>query len=379
MQKASSSKKVKWVKTKHSNLYRNNDSGTYYARIQINGKEKWKSLKTKIQEQAKFKLRELQQQIAETKTIATGKDAKVEMKYFILEEIKEVENDSSIKESTKKYKTENLNAILKNWKGLSGRSLSSISETNCKNFFNRMWKKYSATRFNNMVWAMKNIFKKAKRLGIVFSNPVEDVKLKSLKSEAHKKILPTNEQFEAMVKEIDTVVGRGGKSRGQLVRFLAYTGLRANSEARWVTWGDIDFERDWLIVRGHPETGTKNQREIQRRSRGEYSHKLPLHKRLKKLLKEMRKGREEEGPNERVLQVLECQKSIDRACEKLGIPRMTPHDFRQFYTTKGVENGVPMSVLGSWRGDVNGGATALTHYYHIRDEEHQKIASKLKF
>ena len=93
----------------------------------------------------------------------------------------------------------------------------------------------------------------------------------------------------------------------------------------------------------------------------------------------MRKGREEEGPNERVLQVLECQKSIDRACEKLGIPRMTPHDFRHFYTTKGVENGVPMSVLGSWRGDVNGGATALTHYYHIRDEEHQKIASKLKF
>ena len=53
MQKASSSKKVKWIKTKHSNLYRNNDSGTYYARIQINGKEKWKSLKTKIQENSK--------------------------------------------------------------------------------------------------------------------------------------------------------------------------------------------------------------------------------------------------------------------------------------------------------------------------------------
>jgi len=42
------------------------------------------------------------------------------------------------------------------------------------------------------------------------------------------------------------------------VEFLAYRGLRVKSEAIWVKWEDIDWERKELIVRGHPETGTKN-------------------------------------------------------------------------------------------------------------------------
>jgi len=48
-----------------------------------------------------------------------------------------------------------------------------------------------------------------------------------------------------------------------LVEFLAYSGLRTNSEAIWVRWEDIDWQQKMMILRGHPETGTKNS-EIRR-------------------------------------------------------------------------------------------------------------------
>ena len=40
------SDKKGWERTNVTNLLRNGQSGTYYARVKVNGKEKWKSLKT---------------------------------------------------------------------------------------------------------------------------------------------------------------------------------------------------------------------------------------------------------------------------------------------------------------------------------------------
>jgi hypothetical protein len=40
--------KKRWERTNVTNLLRNGQSGTYYARVKVNGKEKWRSLKTKV-------------------------------------------------------------------------------------------------------------------------------------------------------------------------------------------------------------------------------------------------------------------------------------------------------------------------------------------
>ena len=41
------------------------------------------------------------------------------------------------------------------------------------------------------------------------------------------------------------------------VRFLAFGGFR-KSEAANITWADCDLEKGEIVVRGDPETGTKN-------------------------------------------------------------------------------------------------------------------------
>lgn len=43
-----------------------------------------------------------------------------------------------------------------------------------------------------------------------------------------------------------------------LVEFPAYSGMRIKSEALWVKWGDVDWARKEIIVRGDPVTATKN-------------------------------------------------------------------------------------------------------------------------
>jgi hypothetical protein len=48
--------KKRWERTNVTNLLRYGQSGTYYARVKVNGKEKWRSLKTKVFSVAKLKV-----------------------------------------------------------------------------------------------------------------------------------------------------------------------------------------------------------------------------------------------------------------------------------------------------------------------------------
>ena len=45
-----------WERTNVTNLLRNRQSGNYYARVKVNGKQKWRSLKTEVFSVAKLRL-----------------------------------------------------------------------------------------------------------------------------------------------------------------------------------------------------------------------------------------------------------------------------------------------------------------------------------
>jgi hypothetical protein len=53
---AMSKRETVWERTNVTNLLRNRQSGTYYARAKVNGKQKWRSLETKVFSVAKLKL-----------------------------------------------------------------------------------------------------------------------------------------------------------------------------------------------------------------------------------------------------------------------------------------------------------------------------------
>lgn|SRR5487761_2239912 len=81
-----------------------------------------------------------------------------------------------------------------------------------------------------------------------------------------------------MVANLRKDSGGWGPRIGDLVEFLAYSGMRIASEAIWVNWEDVDWNRKEIIVRGHPDTSTKNN-EIRR---------IPIIEDMANLLERMR-------------------------------------------------------------------------------------------
>jgi integrase len=180
--------------------------------------------------------------------------------------------------------------------------------------------------------------------------------------------LPSRAHFPQFIKLIETSGAGQAKDCANLVRFLAFSGCRI-SEAQRVSWSDVDWERDELIVRGDPKTGTKNW-EIRR---------IPMIPELKDLLASMRRARADEPPDATILQVRECQKSMDRAVALLGIPRITHHDLRHLFATTAIESGIDIPSVSRLLGHKDGGALAMKTYGHLRQEHAKAAVQKIKF
>ena len=155
--------------------------------------------------------------------------------------------------------------------------------------------------------------------GAIYTNPVdakppEGAGRLRIKIASKKIRLPGKDEFFQLFAEMESSGSGWAPYTADLARFLAFSGMRIG-EARRVKWKHIDFKKEQLHV-----PGTKSETSLR---------VVPMLDAMKGVLKKMyeREGQPEQG--ERVLRVGECQKSIDRACEILGIERITHHDFRE--------------------------------------------------
>jgi integrase len=151
-----------------------------------------------------------------------------------------------------------------------------------------------------------------------------------------------------MATHIETSGAGQAKDCANLFRFLAFSGVRID-EARHVLWGDVDFEKGILHVRV-----TKNSK----------ARWIPLNSSLRQLLEKMRGERPGEAPDKSVMQVFECQKSIDRAAKLAGVQRITHHDLRHLFATRCIESGVDIPTVSRWLGHQDGGRRG--HYLDKR-------------
>ena len=123
--------------------------------------------------------------------------------------------------------------------------------------------------------------------------------------------------------------------------------MRINSEAVWVTGEDIDWTRKEIIVRGDPVTAIKNSE----------TRRVPILPDMENLLARMRErlGSFGKGP---VLQVGRCNEALARACQEIGISKLTHHDLRHLFATRCIESGVDIPTVSRWLGHKDGGPPA---------------------
>jgi integrase len=356
-----------WQKTQYANLIRYVPSGTYYARLRVKGKLIRRSLKTDLISVAKLRLGDLERHEREAAE-RQQETSRGKMTFGEALAMFKAQTEAShlLKPASKKYRGEILEAMVKSWPGIEALDIRKIGEADCKTWALRFGNSYSPSRYNSALGILKAIFQVGVENGSLYRNPA--VGLKRARVRQKVLVLPSFEQFEKFVKELENGGGRDSRNCADLVRFLAFGGFR-KSEAANITWADCDFEKKEITVRGDPETGTKNWT----------IRRVPMVPDMHQLLERLKSERPEAKAGDVVMNVRECQKAMDRAASIVGMARITHHDLRHLFATLCIESGVDIPTVSRWLGHKDGGALAMKVYGHLRDQHSVAMAQKVTF
>lgn len=355
-----------WEKTRLQKMVRHK-SGGYYARLFLNGKEVWKSLKTKTFSIAETRLAEAQKEHLQRRATSTStSNAKMTFGQGAEIHLQRVDGRVKLKVRSKRYWHEIHTAILKSWPDLEAMEIRKVTKPACLQWAAKFGADSSSARYNNAVDFIRHVLALAVEFGIVFSNVAESLDKKTVRPKQLE--LPTLAQFSALIAEMSRPKGRYSKASADFAQGLAFTGCRI-SEARRIEWRDLDFVAGEILVKGDPIEGTKNG-EVRR---------VPMIPSARMLFERMRAERPDESKSAGVFQVGKCQESMDSAMKKLEITRMTHHDLRHFFATICIESGVDIPTVSRWLGHKDGGALAMRVYGHLRREHSVTQAQKVSF
>ncbi|MCW5557811.1 MAG: site-specific integrase [Verrucomicrobiae bacterium] len=333
----------------------------------MGGKLIWRSLKTTSVSIAKLKLADLErEERTRQEAVSRLDDAATSFQTLLNGFLGELDQNPRIKPRTRQYWRERASALLASWPTLAESEARKITETECERWAARFATAAAPSNFNNTTSLLKRVLDRAVDQGLRYSNPA--AKLKRARVLPKRIHLPSQDQFAALVQEIRRVPYGPGLASAELVEFLAYGGFR-KGEAAAIRWSDVDPTRGEITVRGDADTGTKNWT----------VRRVPMIPDMAALLKRLKGGRPDAKPDDLIMRVHECQGALTRACNAIGIPRITHHDLRHLFATRCIEAGVDIPTVSRWLGHKDGGALAMKVYGHLRDEHSTTMAQKVSF
>jgi integrase len=362
-----------WTKSRVSNLYRHGPSGIYYARVKVSGVDKWATLETDVFSVAEQRLRQkaadLRRGATAHKSLTRGM-ASVGDAALVYQT--QVELDTQLKPSSKDYRKATIQGLFRSWPELATRKLSGVTAHECERWAAGYAKAVHGTRFNNTLDTLRHLFALGIERGLIHRNPALEVG--KVKVAPKKLRLPSREQFNRLLEAIEASGAWCARECADLVRFLAYSGVRI-TEAKHVEWKHVDGQKGVLLIEGAPSKRTIDTKNGDRR---EVPITQPMRELFERLAdRDKAPRRDERGSH--LMHVTECRGALDCACKAVGIPKLTHHDLRHLFATRCIESGVDIPTVSRWLGHKDGGALAMKTYGHLRDEHSQAMAAKVTF
>ena len=280
-------------------------SGVFYGRLKVGGKLIRRSLQKKGEPQisfttAKLRLAEFIKKERTTKPL-WGTFAQAREAYEV-----DLASSHEIGENSKRYRRYCIKKLLASWPGLDALPLQKIFKADCKSWAARFSAQVDETYFNNTLGTLRAILK----IGGMVENPAADVKRLGVNKTVLQ--LPEPDQFAKIMEIIETAGSRDSKNCVDFVRFLAFSGCRL-SEARQVTWADVDFQRAIITVHNAKVRRAKNSSELRQ---------VPIIADMAALLAKLKECNPLSG--DKVCAVGECEKSLTRACKLAGPRELRP-------------------------------------------------------
>lgn len=359
--------KTSFEPTNKPQLYLRQPLGVFYARLYLEGKTKWVSLKTSNKTVAKVELAKLLQSHYAVRD-AEDSTRKGNATIGQLAEIylRDVAVDTDLKPKSKKYRRTTIDCLFRSWPGIDKRIPAKVSESECREWAARFHESFSETLYNNTVDSLRHIFGLAIDRGMITRNPAAAVS--KIQVPQKKLELPSAEQFRQIVEHVRGAGTANSQGCADLIEFLAYSGCRL-SEAMGVRWQDVDRTNGRIYI----APGKNSQ-----------CRHIPIIGAMDELLDRIssdpRWVRSEKRKNgDFVMSVQRCEESLTSACTAVGAKRITHHDLRHLYATRCIEAGVDIPTVSRWLGHVDGGALAMRVYGHLRDSHSQEMAAKVNF
>jgi integrase len=363
---------VSYHRSNQPNLYVDDRTGIYVVRTKVHGRTIWKSLGTADYSVAKFRLSKALAELQKGR-LARSARGKGRTSFGDLAELyrARVQTDTRLKPSSKHYRGQTIDAILRirpKWKAKSARD---IREADCLEWAHEYSDEVHGTRFNNTVGTLRAIFELGIRNGLLSDNPARSIG--KVRVTGKKLCLPSAEEFAAILGHIESSGAWCAQDAADLVRFLAYSGCRI-TEATHVKVEDVDLVAGTIRIVGDPKLGTKS---------GE-SRSIPINQSMRELcvrLLDSQRTSNVVKPNRigYLLKLTECRKSLASACAKAGVPRIVHHDMRHLFITRAIEAEVPVPTVARWAGHRDGGALIMRTYAHLLDAHSKAMAQRMKF
>lgn len=334
-------------------------SGAYFGKLKVNGKQIRQSLKTDVFTTAKLRLGDfIKEHRRKAARPVSGTFAEARALFE-----SGIEADHTLKDGSKLYRRNTVKALLRTWPDLDTKAPAKITEADCMAWAGRFTAAYDEGFFNNTLSTLRHILERA---GIGRDdNPAFKIKRLGVRQKELK--LPEPNQFDELLKTISTAGSRHSQNCADFVRFLAFSGCRL-SEARQVTWGDVDFERGEIRVLTAKRAKTSGASAVRF---------VPIIPPMRELLARLKEANP--APETSVCNVGECEKSLTHACKKLNLHRITHHDLRHLFATRCIESAVDVPTVSRWLGHSDGGALAMKTYGHLRREHSATMAQKVTF
>lgn len=376
----------KWERTNVTNLLCNRESGNYYARVKVRGKQKWRSLDTDVATVAKQRLpaaiEELRAQVftaaGQTLSAEDTTENRFQVSRFIIFYTSGVENSRSLKPASRARALDSVKTLVRSWPELPGRDVRRISAADCERWAKEALESFerpaapnakttrtglSASTFNKCLDALRGIFEHAKQEGAIYRNPAADV----AREKPEKKLLrlPSPAQFQAIIAAMEGSPSRWAQDAADLARLLTYTGARLR-EGTALCWHHVDLEKGIVTVPGTKSDGSKNR-------------PVPLFRPLREFLESLRSVRGIEPPQAPIARIGTCGDTLKAACRKVGVEPLAHHDLRHLFATRCIESGVPAPTVAEWLGHSDGGALALKTYKHLLQEHSLAQGARVAF
>jgi integrase len=346
-------------------------SGSFWGRVSVAGRQRYKSFKTVSKTDAVAALGRWRKEmeLAHAKDAhASGGDAKKTVGFFLgrLKIIYNRRRDIGPRE--RQYCSERIRCLFKTWPQVFRLKPGLLNATQVEAFKHRLLGIRSASTTRGTLLFLRLAMDLAVEAGACAINPCSAVKLPGVRRE-----IQLSAKHQLSTNDFDKIIAHMRKSRGpsrrasELAELMAATGTRV-SEAASITWDRVDWKHRELLAdtrKGRVAVGDQNRK-----------RNLPFFPRLEDLLMRL-KARYGAVPSERICKVKECRITLHNACLALGLPSLTQHDLRHLFTTWAVEAGVDIPTIADWLGHTDGGALLMRTYRHYRREHSQNQAAKL--